>query len=314
MKLVYVKGCLGSIGFYVAKAALDKGWRVYGVDKVTYAADVERLDSLHKTGRFKFERKDINDLEFFYECDYVVNAAAETHVDNSILSSSVFLDSNVKGVYHMLELIRVKTRFSKPVFLQFSTDEVYGDIAEGFHTESDILKPSNPYSATKASADMLVQAWGRTYGIPYVIVRPTNNYGAGQYIEKLIPKACKQIQLGRKVPLHQNGLPRRTWLHVEDTADAVVSIIESGKTNEIFNISGNYEDSNLAVVHKILHCFYPDGYDINDYADFTYTRHGQDVRYAIDDSKLKALGWEPKQDFDTRLPEIVYHYRRNFIW
>ena len=149
--------------------------------------------------------------------------AAETHVDNSIMSSGVFLHSNVNGVHHLLELIKQQPKHKQPILLHFSTDEVYGDIEAGAHTETDLLKPSNPYSATKAAADHLVTSWGRTFGLPYVIVRPTNNYGIGQYVEKLIPKTVKYLSVGRKVDLHNNGTPVRTWLHVEDTARAVLA-------------------------------------------------------------------------------------------
>jgi dTDP-glucose 4,6-dehydratase len=196
--------------------------------------------------------------------------------------------------------------------LHFSTDEVYGDIVEGSHNETDLLKPSNPYSATKAAADMLVLAWARTYNIPYIIVRPTNNYGVGQYVEKLIPKSVKYLTLGRKIDLHDKGTPRRTWLHVSDTAEAVLRIIESGVKNDIFNISGNYEESNLVVVQKIMNLFG----GITDYASHIsdLQRAGQDVRYSIDDSKLKSLGWHPVANFDEELAVIVEYYKNNFVW
>ena len=156
-----------------------------------------------------------------------------------------------RSVHHLLKLIDQKQSFRMPTLLHFSTDEVYGDIVDGFHTEQDLLKPSNPYSATKAAADMLILAWARTHNIPYVIVRPTNNYGIGQYVEKLIPKAVKYLTIDRQIDLHQNGTPVRTWLHVDDTARAVLTVIDSGVKNEIFNISGNCELQNIVVVTKI---------------------------------------------------------------
>ena len=140
----------------------------------------------------------------------------------------------------VLELIKGKKNFKMPVFLHFSTDEVYGDIMEGSHAEGDILSPSNPYSATKAAADQLILAWARTHKVPYVIVRPTNNYGVGQYVEKLVPKACKYLTMGKKIPLHDGGNPTRIWLHAKDTARAIISIIENGVSNQIFNISGGF--------------------------------------------------------------------------
>ena len=200
MKVVYVTGCLGFIGSYITRTCLKLGWYVKGVDKITYAANKDLLSEFKKYPNFSFVHCDINDLKFLYDCDYVINTAAETHVGNSIFDNEVFVNSNIKGVHNLLELIKNHRgeNVSKPILLHFSTDEVYGDIEEGVHTETDLLKPSNPYSATKAAADMLVMAWGRTYNLPYIIVRPTNNYGMGQYVEKLIPKACKYLKLGKK--------------------------------------------------------------------------------------------------------------------
>lgn len=288
------------------------GWYVIGVDKETYAANVDLLPVLTAYPKFKYLKTDIRDINYLLDCDYVINTAAESHVDNSIVGSNVFLDTNINGVHNLLQNLQ-KNKFKVPTFLHFSTDEVYGDIVEGSHTETDMLKPSNPYSATKASADMLIKAWARTYNIPYVIVRPTNNYGIGQYVEKLIPKAVKYLTVGRKIPLHENGSPRRTWLHVSDTVEAVIKIIESGVTGEIFNISGNCEKSNLEVAKQIIK-HYHDTDDYEQYIDFSWKRPGQDVRYAIDDSKLKALGWEAVADFDVELGKIVNYYRTNFIW
>ena len=315
-KVVYVTGCLGFIGYHVTKACLDKGWYVYGIDKCTYAANLDLLQNLRDYGdQFKFDVLDINDLTRLYDCDYIINTAAETHVDNSIESSDVFLKSNVSGVHRLLELIKSKPKSRRPILLHFSTDEVYGDIEQGFHTETDLLKPSNPYSATKAAADMLVLAWARTYDIPYVIVRPTNNYGIGQYVEKFIPKAVKNLSLGKKIVMHDQGLPKRTWLHVSDTADAIIKIIDNDVTNEIYNISGNEEKQNIDVAKSILSYFYTNSsYTLANNFDFSEVRPGQDVRYAIDDSKLKSLGWQPKAIFTDELKLIVEWYRNKFVW
>jgi dTDP-glucose 4,6-dehydratase len=311
--IIYITGCLGFIGYHTTKKILDEGHKVIGVDKRTYASHDIFLDDLLTYKNFKFLQKDINELDSLYECDYVINIAAESHVDNSIINSNVFLMSNVNGVHHLLNLIKDKHRHKMPIFLHFSTDEVYGDIEVGSHTETDLLKPSNPYSATKAAADMLILAWNRTFNVPYIIVRPTNNYGIGQYTEKLIPKTCKYLTLGKQIPLHQNGKPKRTWLNVKDTANAILKIIESNEINQIYNISGNYEDSNLNVVKKIINQYYNDiNYD--KFIDFSYHRPGQDIRYSIDDSKLKSLGWKPQTIFDNELPEIVEFYKNNFIW
>jgi dTDP-glucose 4,6-dehydratase len=311
-KIVYITGCLGFIGVHVTKKCLEAGWYVIGVDKLTYASNLNFLPEFTANPNFKFIESDINDLDKLYDCDYVINTAAETHVDNSIMASDVFVKSNINGVHHLLKLIREKSNYKMPTLLHFSTDEVYGDIEEGFHTETDLLKPSNPYSATKAAADMLVLAWARTYKVPYIIVRPTNNYGIGQYVEKLIPKTVKYLSIGRKVDLHDSGLPVRTWLHADDTAGAVITIIKQGVVNDIFNISGNYETQNIEVVSKIIKLFNGDS-DVTDYV-IEHVRVGQDVRYAIDDSKLKALGWSATANFDKELKKIVKYYKQNFVW
>jgi len=315
-KAVYVTGCFGFIGSYVVTACLSKGWYVMGVDKMTYAYREDAYDSFTEHPRFSFINSDINDLEFLHECDYVINTAAETHVGNSIVKSDEFVKSNINGVHNLLELIKNYRGEgkNKPILLHFSTDEVYGDITEGEHIETDMLKPSNPYSATKAAADQLITAWGRTHEIPYVILRPTNNYGEGQYVEKLIPKAVKYLTLGKKIPLHNEGTPIRNWLHAKDTAEAVITIIEAGVKNEIYNICGGYEQSNIDTIKKVLKWQLGDDIDINDYLDFSYSRKGQDVRYALNDDKLRALGWEPKAKFDEEIPHIVIYYNKNFIW
>jgi dTDP-glucose 4,6-dehydratase len=319
-KIVYITGCLGFIGSYVTEACLEQGWYVIGVDKMTYAAQPHKLIDFNRYGKhFKFIKSDINNLDSLYDCDYIINLAAETHVDNSIVSSHEFLSSNINGVQHLLELIRQKHRYKIPTLLHFSTDEVYGDIKEGSHKETDLLKPSNPYSATKAAADMLILAWGRTFKVPYIIVRPTNNYGIGQYVEKLIPKTCKLINLGRKIPLHNKGTPKRIWLHAKDTASAIIQIIgrddDGHCTNQIYNISGNIELPNIEIVEKIWKLIIknPIG-PLDMYCDFTYSRDGQDIRYSLDDSKLKKLGWEPKCELDKELPSVVEYYQNNFIW
>lgn len=316
MKVVYVTGCLGFIGSYVTKTCLDLGWYVKGVDKITYAANKDLLVEFKKYPNFSFVNCDINDLKFLYDCDYVINTAAETHVGNSIANSDDFVHSNVNGVHNLLELIKNHRgeNISKPTLLHFSTDEVYGDIEEGEHIETDLLKPSNPYSATKAAADMLVMAWGRTYGLPYIIVRPTNNYGIGQYVEKLIPKTCKYLKLGRKVPLHNGGTPIRNWLHAQDTADAIITIINAGVKNEIYNICGGFEQNNLETVKKICILDNKNLEELDNYIDFSCVRPGQDVRYALNDSKLQRLGWKPKKEFDNELSPIVQHYRTKFVW
>ena len=310
-KAVYVTGCLGFIGYHLTKQCLENDWYVFGIDKQTYASNIQLLDELKTYQKFKYSCLDINDIQRIHDCDYFINTAAETHVDNSIKCSNEFVQSNIDGVHNILKLLQSKKQ--KPIFLHFSTDEVYGDIDIGSFKETQLLKPSNPYSATKAAADMLILAWARTFKLPYVIVRPTNNYGTGQYVEKLIPKAIKYLTLNKKIILHDQGLPRRTWLHVSDTVSAIMKIIDSNKVNEIYNISGNFETQNIDVARKILY-----NYGIynneDEHIDGNEKRIGQDVRYSVDDSKLKELGWEPNASFDDELKIIVEYYKKNFIW
>lgn len=314
-KIIYITGCLGFIGQYVTRLLLESGHYIRGIDKVTYAANIKLLEEFNNYHNFVFERIDICDIKWLYDCDYIINLAAETHVDNSIVKSDDFVHSNINGVHNLLELIRKNNHFKMPVLIHFSTDEVYGDIVDGAHKECHLLKPSNPYSATKASGDMLIKAWERTYDVPAIIVRPTNNYGIGQYVEKLIPKACKFLSIGRRVPMHENGEPIRNWLHAKDTAKAIEIIINKGKIGEIYNISGNFEQKNIITFEKIIDIYYKGQIkNAKNFADFDMKRKGQDVRYAIDDSKIKALGWKPECNFDDELPEIIKYYKDNFMW
>tara|TARA_A100001515_G_scaffold143525_1_gene144876 strand:+ start:7050 stop:8003 length:954 start_codon:yes stop_codon:yes gene_type:complete len=317
MKLVVITGCLGLIGSHVTRQCLEKGWQVYGIDKFTYAANPEFLSDFYKFENFTFIQEDIADLKYLPHCDYVINIAAESHVGNSIIESQDFIKTNVEGVKNLLDLIRKKPSNveERPIFFHFSTDEVYGDITEGEHVETDTLKPSNPYSASKAAADMLIYAWARTYDLQYIILRPTNNYGIGQYPEKLIPICVKLLKRRKKIRLHDKGLPIRNWLHSDDTANAVITIIESGITNEVFNVAGGFEQKNIETTIQIIKAFYGNEHgNIESYLDLRYKRQGQDVRYALNDRKLRNLGWKPQKKFEEELPKIVEYYKNNFKW
>ena len=316
MKLVYVTGCFGFIGSYVTRKCLERGWKVYGIDKEAYVANPSLYQEFMAHDNFEYLNVDIKDLDHLYDCDYVINTAAESHVGNSIISSKEFIDSNIVGVQNLLDLVRNKpiNCNRRPIFFHFSTDEVYGDIVDGEHTETDLLHPSNPYSAAKAAADMLVLAWARTYDLEYIILRPTNNYGIGQYPEKLIPLSVKNLMRGKKIRLHDGGTPVRNWLHADDTAEAVMSIIDSGAVNEVFNVAGGFEQKNIDTVLKVIDHFHESEYKWEKYVDFSYSREGQDVRYALNDDKLRALGWEPKKKFDEEIYDIVQYYKKNFIW
>tara|TARA_R110000824_G_scaffold3309_15_gene15679 strand:+ start:242 stop:1192 length:951 start_codon:yes stop_codon:yes gene_type:complete len=316
MKIVYVTGCLGFMGSYFTRQALERGWYVRGVDKMTYASNNELLKEFKNYPNFAFDKCDIKDLNNLYDCDYIVNYAAESHVGNSIVNSDKFMDSNISGVKNLLDSVRHKpiNCNDRPILFHISTDEVYGDIFEGSHSENDLLKPSNPYSASKAAADMLIHAWSRTYDIKYIILRPTNNYGIGQYPEKLIPLSIKNLMRGKKIRLHNGGTPTRNWLHASDTADAVMTIIDSGKVNEIYNVAGGFEQKNIDTVKKIIKSFNGTLDNWENYVDFSVTRKGQDVRYALNDSKLRGLGWKPKKNFEEEIEKIVNHKDEHWRW
>jgi dTDP-glucose 4,6-dehydratase len=321
MKLVTITGCLGLIGHYVTRKCLERGWKVYGIDSLTYAANEDFLYDFREFNtptqeNFTFINQDICELSFLPDCDYVINVAAESHVGNSIIDSVDFLRTNVDGVRNLLDLIRNKPSniANSPIFFHFSTDEVYGDIEHGAFTESALLNPSNPYAASKAGADMLILAWARTYGVQYNILRPTNNYGIGQYPEKLIPVSVKLLQRGKKIRLHNAGEPVRNWLHADDTAEAVMTIIEKGTVNEIYNVAGNLQQANRDTVKKIINTFFENKYNWEEYVDLSYVREGQDVRYALNDEKLRELGWDNKKNFDDELPTLIQYCKQNFKW
>jgi len=316
MKIVIVTGCLGFMGAYFTRKALKRGWQVRGIDKMTYAANPNLLQEFSKFPNFQFEKRDIKNIKRLYDCDYIINFAAESHVGNSIINSEDFINSNILGVKNLLDLTRHKPTNcnDKPILFHISTDEVYGDIDSGAHIETDILKPSNPYSAAKASGDMLINAWARTYDLEYIILRPTNNYGTGQYPEKLIPLSVKNLKRGRKIKLHDQGKPTRNWLHADDTAEAVLAIIDSENVNEIYNVAGGFEQSNTETVRKIIKAYFGTDKNWEQYVDFNVSREGQDVRYALNDRKLKDLGWKPKKNFDEEIQKIVNYYKNNFIW
>jgi len=321
MKIAVITGCLGFLGKHLTRRALKKGWRVFGIDKINYCSDLEMLNHFESQERFKFLQADIADLDRLPRCDYVINTAAESHVAHSIADSEPFIVANVDGVRNLLELIREKPDNSQPLLMHISTDEVYGDIDDGFFTEESLPNPSNPYSASKAAGDMLVMAWARTYGVKYNIMRPTNFYGVGQYPEKLVPLVIDNLDRGIKIPLHNSGEPIRTWLHVEDAIKAIFTILEKGQRNEVYNCSGGYEQKNWETVAYILQ-LYCDDFEFDsaepllsmrNYIDLSYDREGQDIRYALDDEKLRKLGWKPERIFEEEIVKIVKFHKGKFI-
>jgi len=316
MKIAVVTGCLGFFGVNLTKRLLNEGWKVYGVDKESY---VSHKPIVHHN--FTFKKAKIENLTFLPECDIVFNLAAESHVDNGNRDCKEFVDSNVHGVRNLLELLnsRILTSVDKPLFMQFSTDEVYGDREEGFFNEESPLDPSNPYAATKASADLLIKSWARTHGLDYIIVRPSNNYGEYQYPEKLIPIAVKRLMRGKKIKLHDGGTPIRTWTHIQDTIDAVMLLVDKGEPCNIYNISSEYEQTNLETTKKIISSYFLGTITRTvkswmDHIDTNYKRPGQDVRYALHCNYLNQYGWQPKRTFDTEIVPLVKHFKQNFRW
>jgi dTDP-glucose 4,6-dehydratase len=303
--IIVVTGGLGFIGKHFVRSALEAGCFVKNIDKINYAADSVAKAEFENHKKYRFLHCDISDLDFLPECDFLVNFAAESHVDNAITNSRNHCKSNFLGVQNCLELVRRKQTSEQPLFVQMSTDEVYGDITSGRHSETDMLVPSNPYSATKAGADMLIKSWGRTYGVKWNIIRATNNYGQHQYPEKLIPKSSWRMTRGLPAVLHGDGSYVRSWLHVEDTVDAIWTIIEKGERNTIYNAGADVELKNIDVVRRIAQVL-----EIPEEKAWTRIedRSGQDVRYALDDRRLRSLGWAPKRNFDTELKGIVQSF------
>ncbi|MDB5239108.1 MAG: dTDP-glucose 4,6-dehydratase [Candidatus Parcubacteria bacterium] len=296
-KKVLVTGGLGFIGSCFVEMLLKKGYFVVNIDKMTYA--IREDTDFDKSPNYQFIKKDICDLKSLPEgISHIVNFAAESHVDNSIRSTGAFVKSNVQGVHNLLELVRALPLERRPVFIQISTDEVYGDILEGSFDEEAKLTPSNPYSATKAAADQLVMGWGRTYGLRWRICRSSNNYGYGQRTEKLIPKAMKWAQKGRKIPIHGTGSQKREWTHTEDNCAAIFLVMEKGANGNVYNISTAEEFTNLEVVKKILKVMGAP----QDLIEFVKDRPGQDIRYSVKTDKIRQLGWKPAMTLDRYLP------------
>lgn len=295
-----VTGGLGFIGSYFVELLLEKGHHVINIDNETYA---KRNDlSFEKNPRYEYRKEDICNLRSLPEdIDYLVNFAAESHVDRSIDSGANFFHSNLQGVHNLLKLLRMTESNGRPIFIQISTDEVYGDIEEGYFNESSVLKPSNPYSATKAAAEELVLGWSRTYGIKSRITRSCNNYGYGQNAEKLIPKSIKRTSKGLKPLIHGDGSYKREWIYAKDNCEAIYAVMEKGQDGEIYNISTNEEYSNLEVVKMVLEAF---GKEEN-FLEFVENRPGQDIRYAISSDKIRGLGWKPQVTLREYIPRYV---------
>jgi len=312
MRLLVTGGC-GFIGSNFIRHVLDEHPEdeVLNLDKLTYAGNPENLAEVEQSPRYFFHKGDICDAEdveraFTWSPDAAVNFAAETHVDRSISSPEAFVRTDVLGTYRLLE----QARALGIRFLQISTDEVYGSISEGSFTEESPLRPNSPYAASKAGADLLVRSYVRTYGSDAVIVRSSNNYGPFQYPEKVIPLFVTNLLEGRKVPLYGEGSNVRDWLFVRDNCRAIDLVLRSGLSGEAYNIGAGQEKTNLELTHAILDMLGAGEEAIEHVTD----RLGHDFRYSIDSSKLRELGWEPRQDFEGGLRETVQWYRDNTAW
>lgn len=311
-KTFLVTGGCGFIGSHFIEKVLKQGHRVINVDKLTYAANDVAFQ-----GDYSFIREDIVNLKELPACDFIVNFAAESHVDNSIEASQEFLKTNIEGVHNILELIKNKKissmqkawEYTTPVFVQISTDEVFGDkeVGEGF-AENDRHKPSNPYLASKSAAEQLVVAWSRTYDIPYIITRTTNNYGPRQHEEKLIPRCITNLLEGKKIPIHGSGEYVRNWIHVDDNVDAIATILEKGRRNQSYHIASDEEYSVKQIAEIIAEKF---GKSFREVADMSSDRSGADVRYALKYNRLKKLGWKQKRTLPLSLDEIIARYKSN---
>lgn len=308
-----VTGGLGFIGSHFIEYVLEKGYNVVNIDKITYASRPDLNDVFMKRypDQYQFIKKDIVELEELPYCDFIIHFAAESHVDNAIKDGMVFTMNNIVATQNLLNLI-VKTKNSnvshswnvkQPLFLYISTDEVFGDIDEGFFKETDCLKPSNPYSSSKASAEMIVLAYHRTYNIPYIITRTTNNYGPRQHPEKLVPSCIKSALANEQIKIHGSGNQIRNWIHVLDNCAAIYTILTKGELNATYHISSDEEYSVNEVAGIILDA-------VGSKYDSKTIRHvqdraGQDTRYALDSSKIKKLGWKPKHYFKKEIVNII---------
>lgn len=305
MKKFLVTGGLGFIGSYFVELALKAGHEVINLDKMTYAARTDLTFEDHP--RYEFVEEDIATMTHIPPgLDAIVNFAAESHVDNSISANEEFYHSNIGGVHNILELLRAKDPTDRPLLMHISTDEVYGTCHEGSFSEIDKLCPSNPYSATKAAADQLVMGWAHTYGIRAMICRSCNNYGFGQYPEKLLAKTIEFLLKGKRMTVHGDGTYRREWLYAEDNCRALLMLLEKGEPGEIYNISSNEEHSVIDAVRMVVEAM---GKTEQEAVVHIPNRPGQDLRYSVDCSKVRAMGWKPTTTLRDYIPTYIALYR-----
>lgn len=319
MKNILVTGGAGFIGSNFIKHVLRKyDLNVINFDKLTYAGNLENLTDIESDERYKFVKGDIcnkNEVEKTvneYNIDTIVNFAAESHVDRSILGAKEFINTNVMGTHVLLEVLKEK---ELQKYLQVSTDEVYGSLPEDkkelLFTEATPITTNSPYSASKASADLLCNAFYHTFKLPILITRCSNNYGPYQFPEKLIPLMIAKTLNGEKLPVYGDGKNVRDWLYVEDHCSAIMKVLNNGKYGEVYNVGGNNEWYNIDIVKLILKKLGKG----DDMIQYVKDRPGHDRRYAIDSSKImNELGWSPEYDFETGIESTVKWYLDNETW
>ena len=311
---VLVTGGAGFIGSNFVEFALaaHPDWRITTLDKLTYAGRPENLREVMDHPRHRFVRGDVADAAvagpLVAAAEVVVHFAAETHVDRAIQDAGAFIRTDVYGTFVLLDAAREAPGLRR--FLQISTDEVYGSVAAGASTETDELRPRNPYAASKAGADRLAYSYWATHGVPVVIARASNNYGPRQFPEKMIPLFVTNALDNRPLPLYGDGRQRRDWLHVADHCRALDLLIERGRPGEAYNVGGGGELENVALTHLILDLLERPASLVRHVAD----RPGHDRRYRLDTRKLRALGWAPRIELDPGLRAVVEWYRDNEWW
>ena len=318
MKTIVITGGLGFIGSNLINILSKKNYFIINIDKVTYASNFNNISSNIKN--YKFYKEDINNQNFIkkildkYNPSLIFNLAAETHVDRSIDGPKQFINSNICGVFNLLEATR---KFKKKIkLIHVSTDEVYGDIINNKSSkETDAYNPSSPYSASKASGDLLIKSYVRTYKIPAIITNCCNNYGPNQYPEKLIPTIIYKIINNKPITIYGNGRNIREWIHVEDHCSALIKISEKGILGDNYNIGSGIELNNIDIVKKIIYSFKEIDINLANKAKFIFIkdRPGHDLRYSLNSSKIKKkLKWDCKYNFDKEIKKIIIWYIDKF--
>jgi len=312
---ILITGGAGFIGSNFIRYMLGKysEYEIINFDKLTYAGNLDNLADISTDRRYSFVKgdisvaKDVDGVLSKHSVDAIINFAAETHVDRSIVSAGSFVNTDVYGTYILLEAVK---KLNIKRYLHISTDEVYGSIDKGSFTESSNLAPNSPYAASKAGGDMMVRAYHKTYDLPVIITRSSNNYGPYQYPEKVIPLFITNAIEGKKLPLYGDGKNVRDWLYVDDNCSALDQVFHKGVIGEVYNIAGECERQNIEITHLIIKQL---GLK-EDIIHYVSDRPGHDRRYSIDCSKVKSLGWSPAKDFETKLKNTVAWYVKNQNW